>query len=429
MKVLVVGRGGREHTLIWKISQSKLVTKVYCAPGNAGIQELSECIPIEENNFIELAKFAKDNAIDLVVIGPEEPLVKGLAEVFQTKGIKVFGPSKYAALLEGSKIFSKKIMTAAKVKSADYAVFENPIRAMVYAKKIGKCVVKADGLAAGKGVFICSEAKEAVAAIKKIMINQEFGVAGNKIIIEDLLEGEEASILAFSDGKNVKLMVSSQDHKRALDDDKGLNTGGMGAYSPAPVATKEVERRALKEVMIPVVNEMAKRGIPYVGVLYAGLMIKGKDINILEFNVRFGDPECQVVLPRLDSDLVKIMLACIDGKLDKTPIKWSKKSATCVVMASGGYPGKYGKGNEIKGLLEAKKIKDSVVFHAGTNYVNGKVVTNGGRVLGVTALSDTVRGSITKAYKTVNLIKFKDMHYRKDIGKNALRRLRCKKKK
>jgi phosphoribosylamine--glycine ligase len=383
---------------------------------------LAECVPIQETELTQLADFARSNNIGLTVVGPEEPLTKGIADIFRARGLKVFGPSKEAAMLEGSKVFSKEIMAKAGIPTAAYRLFDNPIKAILYARKKKKCVIKADGLAAGKGVFVCQSSGEAVAAIKRIMVEKAFGSAGDRVIIEELLEGEEASILAFSDGKTVRLMVSSQDHKRAYDNDEGPNTGGMGAYSPAPVATKAIEKKAMAEVMLPAVKEMRRRGTQYSGVLYAGLMVRKGKISVLEFNVRFGDPEAQVVLPRLKTDIVKVMVACADGTLGSQSLRWTKKAATCVVMASGGYPGKYVKGEEITGLDDAAKIKDTMVFHAGTRLFHGRVLTNGGRVLGVTALADTLRGSIRKAYKAVSMIKFRKMHYRKDIGMKALRR-------
>ena len=428
MKVLVIGKGGREHTLVWKISQSRRVEKIYCAPGNAGIAELAECVPIKDSEINELADFAEKNNIDLTVVGPETALVEGIVDVFEARDLKIFGPSKKAALLEGSKIFAKEVMKSAKIFTASYKEFDNSIQAMIYAKTQKKCVIKADGLAAGKGVFVCKNKKDAANAVKQIMIEKKFGDSGKKIIVEEMLEGEEASILAFSDGKTVKLMVSSQDHKRALDNDEGLNTGGMGAYSPAPIVTKEIEQRVLDEIIQPTINEMSARGIPYKGVLYAGLMIDNNKINVLEFNVRFGDPETQVVLSRLKSDLVGIMLSCIEGTLDNQQVFWEEAAATCVVLASGGYPLAYEKGFPILGLKEAVLEENSVIFHAGTRKLGNHILTDGGRVLGVVGFGKTIKNSIDQAYKTVSLINFKNMHYRSDIGKKALKRLECRKK-
>ena len=422
MKILIVGSGGREHTLAWKLSQSRKVTKIYCAPGNAGTSEVAENIPIAAENISALAEFAERNKIGLAVVGPEAPLVEGIVDEFQKRGLKIFGPSASAAMLEGSKAFAKEIMEKANVPTAEFRVVTQLDQAMEIVSGMKNGVVKADGLAAGKGVFVCTKKEELMGAVNKIMQEQVFGNAGSRIVIEELLEGEEASILAFCDGSTAKLMVSSQDHKRIFDNDKGANTGGMGAYSPAPVVTKDMELRIEKEVMLPVLHEMKRRGTPYIGVLYAGLMIKGNDFRVLEFNCRFGDPECQVILPRLESDLVDVMLACIDGKLAKQEVKWKKDAATCVVIASKGYPDGHEKGKEITGLEKAGAIKGVVVFHAGTRKEKGKVFTNGGRVLGVTALGKTISGSIKKAYSAVSLIHFEGMQCRKDIGKRALDR-------
>ena len=422
MKILIVGSGGREHTLAWKLSQSRKVTKIYCAPGNAGTSEVAENIPIAAENISALAEFAERNKIGLAVVGPEAPLVEGIVDEFQKRGLKIFGPGASAAMLEGSKAFAKEIMEKANVPTAEFRVVTQLDQAMEIVSGMKNGVVKADGLAAGKGVLVCTKKEELMGAVNKIMQEQVFGNAGSRIVIEELLEGEEASILAFCDGSTAKLMVSSQDHKRIFDNDKGANTGGMGAYSPAPVVTKDMELRIEKEVMLPVLHEMKRRGTPYIGVLYAGLMIKGNDFRVLEFNCRFGDPECQVILPRLESDLVDVMLACIDGKLAKQEVKWKKDAATCVVIASKGYPDGHEKGKEITGLEKAGAIKGVVVFHAGTRKEKGKVFTNGGRVLGVTALGKTISGSIKKAYSAVSLIHFEGMQCRKDIGKRALDR-------
>ncbi len=423
MRVFVIGSGGREHTLVWKIAQNKDVEKIYCAPGNAGIAELAELVPISVDELDKLAEFAKGNKVDLTVVGPEAPLTEGIVDLFESKGLKVFGPSKKAAQIEGSKIFSKELMKKYKIPSAGFEVFDSADAAKEYLEKKGApIVVKADGLAAGKGVIICKTKEEAIEAVDEIMVEKRFGEAGDKLIVEEMLEGEEASIIAFSDGKNVQLMPSSQDHKRVFDNDEGLNTGGMGAYSPAPVITKEMEQRVLNEVIIPTVKAMEKEGVPFKGILYAGLMISGDVINVLEFNGRFGDPETQVVLPRMNSDLVSAMNACVDGTLADEKIVWSENPATCVVMASGGYPGKYEKGIEISGLDEANALEGVTVFHAGTKSEDGNIVTNGGRVLGVTATASSVKESIEKAYEAVSKISFEGAHFRKDIGKRALER-------
>jgi phosphoribosylamine--glycine ligase len=423
MKVLVIGSGGREHALCWKISQSSKVTQLFCCPGNAGTAEVAENIPISASNIEDLRDFALEQQIDLTVIGPEDPLVQGLADEFERSNLKVFGPKKKAAILEGSKVFSKEFMKRHNIPTAAFEVFDNAEKAMEYVKVHGApIVVKADGLAAGKGVVLCKTEYDAEQAIRSIMEDKQFGKAGDKIVLEDLLVGEEASILAFVDGENVQLMVSSQDHKRALDNDEGLNTGGMGAYSPAPVVTEDLREKILKEVIEPTVKGMKEEGREYKGVLYAGLMIKDNELNVLEFNVRFGDPETQVVLPRLRSDIIEPLLACANGNLNEITLDWDTQACTCVVLASGGYPLKYEKGLPIYGLEEAKKLNNTVVFHAGTAYQENQVVTNGGRVLGVTALGPSIKESIENTYNAVNMLSFDKMHLRKDIGFRALNR-------
>ncbi|MEK6958335.1 MAG: phosphoribosylamine--glycine ligase [archaeon] len=421
MKVLVIGSGGREHALVWKLSQSKRVKKIFCAPGNAGTAELAENVPIDAEDIDALLNFAVKNKIDLTVVGPEGPLVNGVVDAFEKKGLRIFGPSQKAALIEGSKAFSKEVMVAAGVKTAAYKVIVGIDEAQMSLGDFEKAAVKADGLASGKGVFICNSKSEIMGAVNKLLQEKIFGDAGSRIVVEELLEGEEASILAFCDGKNVKLMVSSQDHKRIFDNDKGANTGGMGAYSPAPVV-EGLEKRIEKEVMLPVMKELAKRGAPYKGVLYAGLMIKGKDFKVLEFNARFGDPETQVVIPRLENDLVDVLEACIDGKLDKIDLKWREGSACCVVLASKGYPDKYEKGKIIEGLDNVKAFKDVFVFHAGTALKDGKILTSGGRVLGVTGLGKSIKEAIANAYTGVSQIDFEGMQFRADIGKKAINR-------
>ncbi len=421
MKVLVIGSGGREHALVWKLSQSKRVKKIFCAPGNAGTAEFAENVPIPADDIEAMLKFALKEKIGLTVVGPEAPLVNGIVDEFQKKGLRIFGPNAKAALIEGSKAFSKEVMAAAGVKTAAYKVIVGIDEAQMSLGDFEKAAVKADGLASGKGVFICNSKSEIMGAVNKLLQGKIFGDAGSRIVVEELLEGEEASILAFCDGKNVKLMVSSQDHKRIFDNDKGANTGGMGAYSPAPIVNG-LEKKILQKVMLPVMKELAKRGAPYKGVLYAGLMIKGKDFKVLEFNARFGDPETQVVIPRLENDLVDVLEACIDGKLDKIDLKWREGSACCVVLASKGYPGEYEKGKEIQGLANAKAFKDVFVFHAGTKLENGRVLTNGGRVLGVTGLGKSIKEAIANAYTGVSQIDFEGMQFRHDIGKKALGR-------
>lgn len=423
MKVLVIGSGGREHTLVWKIAQSPKVEKVYCAPGNAGTAEIAENVPISSDNIAELKEFALKKKIDLAVVGPEAPLVKGIVDEFQFSGLRIFGPTKEAAQIEGSKVFAKDLMVEWGVPTAKAMIFDNPDTAIEYVEKEGPpIVIKAKGLAAGKGVAVCSSLDEAKKAIHLAMREKVFGEAGDEILVEECLVGEEASILAFTDGKTIVPMVSAQDHKPIFDNDKGPNTGGMGAYSPAPAVTGEIEKTVMEKVFKPIINGMAKREKPYKGVLYAGLMIGEEEPKVLEFNVRFGDPETQAILPRMGSDLVPIMEAVIDGKLDQVKIDWDNRAAVCVVMASGGYPGNYKKGIPITGLDKAKKLKDVIVFHAGTKKTDKKVVTSGGRVLGVTALGDSIPQAIDNTYRAVKLISFDGMHYRTDIGRKALSR-------
>ena len=421
MKILVIGSGGREHTICWKLSQSKKVEKIFSAPGNAGTLEVGENIDISSNDSVALLEFAKKENIDLTVVGPEDPLVNGIVDIFEKEGLRIFGPNKAAALLEGSKAFSKEVMISAGVPTAKYVELTSLCNVQEKIKEFDKAAVKADGLAAGKGVLICNSKKEIEKALQKILDDKAFGSAGNKVVVEELLEGEEASILAFCDGKNVKMMVSSQDHKRALDGDNGFNTGGMGAYSPAPVV-EGMEEKIRVEVMQPMVDEMAKREAPYKGILYAGLMIKDGSYKVLEFNCRFGDPETQCILSRLESDLVEIFEACIDEKLNETKVEWKKESACCVVMASGGYPEEYKKGKIINGIKEANSIENVTVFHAGTKKENNEVLTNGGRVLGVTGLGNSIKDAIDSAYIGVEKISFEKAHFRKDIGQKALER-------
>ncbi|MCR4335058.1 MAG: phosphoribosylamine--glycine ligase [archaeon] len=421
MKILIIGGGGREHTLCWKLSQNPKVKKIFCAPGNAGTAELGENVPIDAEDIPALLKFAKKEQIYLTIVGPEAPLVNGIVDEFEKANLRIFGPKKAAAMLEGSKAFCKEIMISAGVPTAEYVEITSLKQVDSVLKKFDKAAVKADGLAAGKGVLLCNSKEEIKKALQKILRDKAFGSAGNKVVVEEMLAGEEASILGFCDGKNVKIMVSSQDHKRALDDDEGLNTGGMGAYSPAPVVNG-LEERIQKEIMQPMVDEMQKRGTPYKGILYAGLMINNSEIKVIEFNARFGDPECQCVLPRMKTDLVDVIEACIDGTLDKIDLQWKKESACCVVLASGGYPGDYKKEEVIVGLENAKSFDNVLVFHAGTKSQDGKVVTNGGRVLGIVGLGSDIKGAIDAAYLGVSQINFNRMHFRTDIGKRALDR-------
>ncbi len=424
MRVLVVGGGGREHALAWKIAQSPRVDRVYVAPGNAGTALVAENVPIGAEDVEALAGFAERERIDLTVVGPEAPLVLGIADRFRERGLRVFGPSAAAARLEGSKAFAKAVMERYGVPTAGYREFTDPEAARAHVRRQGApVVVKADGLAAGKGVTVARTVEEALAAVDAIMVDRAFGEAGARVIVEECLEGEEASFLAFCDGRRVLPMASSQDHKPVFDGDEGPNTGGMGAYSPAPVVTPELFDEIMETVMRPVVEGLAGDGIPYVGVLYAGLMIRDGRPKVLEFNCRFGDPECQPIVVRMKGDLVPVLEACIDGELDRVGLEWDPRAAVCVVMASGGYPGSYRKGIEIRGLEEAAALEDVVVFHAGTRREGDRVVTAGGRVLGVTALGDDIPAAIRRAYEAVERISWEGAHYRRDIGRKALRHL------
>jgi phosphoribosylamine---glycine ligase len=424
MKVLVVGGGGREHALVWKIAQSKRVKKIFCAPGNAGIARLAKCVPIGAADIDKLLAFARKEEIDLTVVGPEDPLSQGIVDQFEAAGLRIFGASRKAARVESSKSFAKAIMEKYGIPTAKGQTFTRLNPAQAYVKQMGApLVVKADGLAAGKGVIVCTTQKMAMDALKQIMVDREFGEAGNQVVVEECLVGEEASFLAFTDGKTVLPLPSSQDHKPVFDDDKGLNTGGMGAYSPAPVVDQYLHERIMNEVMIPMVKGMAAEGCPYKGVLYAGLMIDRDKIRVLEFNGRFGDPEAQPLLVRLQDDIVPIMEAVIDERLDTCRLTIDPRASVCVVMASGGYPGKYKKGLEIKGIDAANRMRDVVVFHAGTSAKGKKILSQGGRVLGVTALGPTVDAAIKKAYQAVAKIDWKGVHYRSDIGKKALVRM------
>ncbi len=427
MKILVIGGGGREHALIWKIRQSPKVKKIYCAPGNGGIAEMAECVPIDAENLKELLAFAKKEKIDLTVVGPEGPLSAGITDLFEKEGLRIFGASQKAAQIESSKSFAKNLMQKYGIPTAKGETFTSYTKAESYIRKTGApIVVKADGLAAGKGVIVCATEEEALNALQQIMKEKAFGDAGKTVVIEECLTGEEASFLAFTDGKTVLPLPSSQDHKPVFDEDKGPNTGGMGAYSPAPVIDRYMHSRIMKEIMIPTVNAMTAEGCPYKGVLYAGLMIDKDRIRVLEFNGRFGDPEAQPLLMRMKNDIVPIMEAIIDGKLHECRLDIDERATVCVVMASGGYPGSYKKGIPISGLDQAAKMKDVFVFHAGTAATDKGIVTSGGRVLGVTALGDTVEKAIKKAYQAVEKITWKEVHFRKDIGKKALRRFEQK---
>ncbi len=424
MKVLVIGGGGREHALVWKIAQSPLVDKVYCAPGNPGTASLAENVAIKVDQLDELLKFAQGAGIGLTVVGPEQPLSLGIVDLFEQHGLKVFGPSKNAAIIEASKAFSKDLMRKYDVPTAAYGVFSDIAQADVFIEKTGApIVVKADGLAAGKGVVIAQTVQEAKDTVKDMLSGNAFGSAGSRVVIEEFLVGEEASFLAITDGKNIIPLASAQDHKAVFDGDQGPNTGGMGAYSPAPVVTPAVHEIAMHEVLRRTVDGMAAEGRPYRGVLYAGLMVKDGQVKTLEFNARFGDPECQPLLMRMKSDIVPLLLAVADGDLSGLSIEWHEKAAVCVVMASGGYPGDYSAGDVIEGLDTAARLEDVYVFHAGTSLKDGRCVTNGGRVLGVTSLGDTVQAAITRAYQAVNCISWPGVHFRTDIGRKAIGRM------
>ena len=425
MRILLIGGGGREHALAWKLVQSPKVEKLYAAPGNPGMALLQkcECINLNVDDLEGVADYAEEKSIDLTVVGPEAPLVAGLADVFKRRGLPVFGPSKAAAQLEGSKAFSKELMAKYNIPTAFFKICEDIETAKAYVEEKGApIVVKADGLAAGKGVVVAMTKAEALEAIDEMMGDHKFGAAGARLVLEEYMEGEEASLLAFTDGKTVVPMIAAQDHKRVFDGDEGPNTGGMGTYAPPPVMTDILRLKATELILKPVVEAMAKEGSPYQGCLYAGLMIKGDSVKVVEFNCRFGDPETQVVLPLLDGDLAEIMLACATGTLDKAEVAWHDKAAVCVVMASGGYPESYEKGKEITGLAAAEEDKDVVVFHAGTKEAEGKIVTSGGRVLGVTAVDSSIKAARDRAYAAVEKIAFEKNFYRKDIAWRALKR-------
>ena len=418
MKVLVIGSGGREHALAWKIAQSPLVKKVFCAPGNAGTANVAENIDIPSDNVDALLQFATVTGIGLTVVGPEQPLVKGLVDSFEESGLRVFGPSQRAAEIEGSKVFCKDLMKKYGIPTARYESFDSPDQVKLFTKEDEPVVVKASGLAAGKGVILCSNAEEARSAVQSIMQEKAFGNAGDQVVVEEFLTGQEVSLLAFTDGKTVLPLDSAQDHKAAFDGDKGPNTGGMGAYSPALVFTEELKQQVIDEIMIPTVRAMAKEGRYYRGILYAGLMLTESGPKVLEFNARFGDPETQPIMMRIKNDIVPIFEACIDGTLAKQSLQWRQEPTVCVVMAAKGYPSSYEKGKEISGL-NSDENRHAVVFHAGTKLENGKVLTNGGRVLGVTALGSDINQAIKNAYSAVDKIKWDGIHYRKDIGDKA----------
>ncbi len=424
MKVLVIGGGGREHAIVWKLAQSRSVDKIYCCPGNAGIAGIAECIDVRQNDFKALLDFVRYEWIDLTIVGPEDPLSKGIVDIFEKEGRKILGPARAAAQLESSKVFSKDLMRAHNIPTAEYKVFTSYLHAEEYIRVKGTpIVIKADGLAAGKGVFIASNTDEATEALRLIMKERAFGDAGDRVLIEQCLQGEEASFMAFTDGTTVVPMVSSQDHKRIFDGDRGPNTGGMGAYSPAPVITPELERVVMDRIMYPTVRALKAEGITYKGVLYAGLMIDKGVPCVLEFNCRLGDPETQPVLSRLKTDLVEIATAICDERLADLKIEWKKDPAVCVVMSSEGYPGKYRKGDSISGIDDAGRIDGVHVFHAGTAFNDGSIVTSGGRVLGVTATGGDIAEARNRAYEAVGRIDFRGMHFRKDIADRAIKRM------
>lgn len=423
MRILVIGSGGREHALVWKLAQSAKVSKIYAAPGNPGIAELAECVQLDLTNLSAVADFAQQQAVDLTVVGPEATLVAGIVDVFQARGLNIFGPSKLAAQIEGSKGFAKDLMAKYNIPTAAFGVFYDADSAKKYIREQGApIVVKADGLAAGKGVIVAMTEAEALEAIDKIMLDSEFGQAGASVVIEEYLAGEEASLLAFTDGKTIVPMVAAQDHKRIFDADQGPNTGGMGTYAPAPVLTPELQQLCLDTVLVPTIKAMAAEGCPYVGCLYAGLMITKQGIKVIEFNARFGDPETQVIMPLLASDLAEVLLACAQGRLQDVEVKWNNQAAVCVVMAAQGYPASdYRKNEPISGLESVKQLENATVFHAGTGIRAEQLVTTGGRVLGVVGCAQDLRAAKDLAYQAVEKINFTGQHYRKDIAWRALK--------
>ncbi len=420
MKILVVGSGGREHAIVWKLAQSPKAEKIYCAPGNAGIAQLAECVPIAATDIEKLADFASQQSIDLTVVGMDDPLMLGIVDEFEKRGLRVFGPRADAAIIEGSKVFSKNLMKKYGIPTAGYWEFADAESAKNFLKrhKTYPIVLKADGLALGKGVLICQNEQEALAGVDEIMVEKKFGQAGAQMVIEEFLEGQEVSVLSFVDGKTIKTMVSAQDHKRAFDHDQGLNTGGMGTFSPSQYYTEQYQKEAEEKIFQKTVDAMAAEGRTFKGILFFGLMLTKDGVKVLEYNARFGDPEAQVVLPRLKGDLVEIVEACIDGRLDQVSIEWEDNAAVCVVLASGGYPVSYQKGFVIEGLDAFKDHQDLLVFHAGTaKNEKGQYITNGGRVLGVVALDTTLEKAIAKVYDHVDEITFDKVFYRHDIGR------------
>jgi phosphoribosylamine--glycine ligase len=419
MKILVVGKGGREHAIVWKLAQSDKVDKIYAAPGNVGIAEQAEIVPIEGEDLHGLAAFAEKNAIDLTVVGPELPLTLGIVDIFENKGLRIFGPNKEAAEIEGSKAFAKSFMQKHHIPTARFKVFDSHFEALDFVKTAGfPLVIKADGLAAGKGAVIVNNPDEAKTAVENIMVERVFGEAGSRLVVEDFMVGEEVTVMAFTDGERVVPMVSAQDHKRIGDGDTGPNTGGMGAYAPTNIITENLMKQITEEILEPTINGLKAMGRIYTGVLYIGLIITDRGPKVLEYNCRFGDPETQVVLPLLESDLVQVFSDIIDGYLDVEEVKWKDASCVCVVLASRGYPASSEKDMVIEGL-ENCKSGSCVVFHAGTASKNGKIVTAGGRVVGVTAVDSSMRGALNRAYDSVGKISFEGMQYRRDIGRKA----------
>ena len=422
MNVLLIGSGGREHAIAWKLAQSKQLSTLFITPGNPGTAQCGQNITIDVNDTDKLLDFAQQNKVELIVVGPEDPLAAGIVDTFEAAGIKAFGPSGKAAQLEADKAFAKQLMRSSSVSTAEARVFDRFSDAKAYiASRDEPVVVKAAGLAKGKGVYVCDDPSDGILAAEKIMRDKIFGSAGDKIIVEDKLLGEEASILAFVDGRNIYVMESSQDHKPIGDGDTGPNTGGMGAYSPAPVVTDAIMGQITREILVPVVDGMNRHGTPYKGVLYAGIMMTAGGPRVLEFNVRFGDPETQPILMRLKSDLLEVLVATCDGTLDEVTLKWDPRPAVCVVMASGGYPGDYEKGKTITGLDDARRLEDVIVFHAGTREQDGAIVTGGGRVLGITALGETIAEAKAAAYEAVDRIEFEGAYCRRDIADKAIR--------
>ena len=423
MKVLVVGSGGREHALVWKIAQSPKVSKVFCAPGNAGISQQATLVPIKANDLEGLVGFGLKEKVDLTVVGPEDPLTQGIVDLFESKGLRIFGPNRKAAEIEGSKAFAKEMMKKYGIPTASFKTFNGRAEAVAYLQSQRlPIVVKADGLAAGKGVIVCKTLEEATRAIDQIMVEKLFGDAGKQVVIEECLVGEEASFIAFTDGKTIIPTASSQDHKAVFDGDEGPNTGGMGAYSPAPVVTPKIHEKTMNEILRPMIDGMAKEGRPYKGALYAGVMVSEGQPKVLEFNARFGDPETQPVLMRMKSDIVPVLEACCHGKLAEQRMEWDKRASVCVVMASGGYPGDYEKGKTIHGLEDVSRMKDVYVFQAATAMDQNRIVTNGGRVLGVTGLGEDIPKAIERTYQAVRKVSWEGVHYRNDIGQKALRK-------